>query len=51
LTNLDYCLGGYGTTFIENESHCILQIKTKSKYNLNFNVRVVDCEGFLEFFI
>jgi len=53
LTNLDCFLGGYGSTFIENDntlipSYSLNQIK--QLYNLNFNVLVADCEGFLEVF-
>ena len=53
LTNLDCYYGGYGSTFIYNESskipsYTLDQIKTK--YNLKFNVLVADCEGFLEVF-
>lgn len=53
LTNLDFYLGGYGATFIENSetkipSYSLEEIK--NKYNLNFNVLVADCEGFLEVF-
>jgi FkbM family methyltransferase len=53
LTNLDCFLGGYGSTFIENEDTKIPSYtldKIKEKYNLNFNVLVADCEGFLEVF-
>lgn len=53
LTNLDCCLGGYGATFIENEKTLIPSYsldEIKNKYNLNFNVLVADCEGFLEVF-
>ena len=53
LTNLDNWYGGYGATFIENTdtkipSYSLNQIK--QQYNLNFNVLVADCEGFLEIF-
>jgi FkbM family methyltransferase len=53
LTNLDVCHGGYGSTFIENDdtkipSYSLNEIK--ELYNLNFNVLVADCEGFLEVF-
>jgi len=53
LTNLDDCCGGYGSTFIENSdtkipSYSLNEIT--NKYNLNFNVLVADCEGFLEVF-
>ena len=53
LTNLNSWYGGYGSTFIENNNTKIpsytLEEVTK-KYNLNFNVLVADCEGFLEVF-
>ena len=53
LTELDCYLGGYGATFIENNetkipSYTLNEIK--KTYNLNFNVLVADCEGFLEVF-
>ena len=53
LTNLDNCLDGYGSTFVENtntkiQSYSLDEIK--KKYDLNFNVLVADCEGFLEVF-
>ena len=53
LTNLDYWIDGYGSTFIESNntkipSYSLDEIKTK--YNLDFNVLVADCEGFLEVF-
>lgn len=53
LTNLDCCKGGYGATFTENDntkipSYSLDEITTK--YNLDFNVLVADCEGFLEVF-
>jgi len=53
LTNLDVCLDGYGATFIENNDTTIPSFsldEIKNKYNLNFNVLVADCEGFLETF-
>jgi FkbM family methyltransferase len=53
LTNLDVCLGGYGSTFIENNDTKIPSYtldEVKKKYNLDFNVLVADCEGFLEVF-
>jgi len=52
LTNKD-CCGGYGTTSIQDEDSKIQYFSLddiKSKYNLNFNVLVADCEGFLEVF-
>ena len=53
LTNLDCWLGGYGATFIENDNTLIPSYslnEIKQIYNLNFNVLVADCEGFLEVF-
>lgn len=53
LTNLEVCLDGYGSTFIENNNTTIPSYsldEIKKKYNLNFNVLVADCEGFLEVF-
>jgi FkbM family methyltransferase len=53
LTNLNCFLGGYGSTFIENEDTNISSFtleEIKEKFNLNFNVLVADCEGFLEIF-
>ena len=53
LTNLNVCLDGYGATFIENDNTKIPSYsldEIKNKYNLNFNVLVADCEGFLERF-
>jgi len=52
LTELD-CWIGYGTTSIEDEKSKIPSFSLKEisdKYNLNFNVLVADCEGFLETF-
>ena len=52
LVNLDDC-NGYGATFIENNNTRIPSYSLdniKNKYNLNFNVLVADCEGFLEIF-
>ena len=54
LTNLDHYYGGYGSTSIENNNTKIPSYtldEIKSKYNLNFNVLFVDCEGFLEQFL
>ena len=53
LINLTACYDGYGATFIENNdtqipSYSLSEIV--AKYNLNFNVLVADCEGFLEVF-
>ena len=53
LTALDCCLGGYGSTFIENKNTKILSYtleEVREKYGLKFNVLVADCEGFLEVF-
>ena len=53
LTNLDNWYGGYGATFIENNDTKIPSYSLDEithKYNLNFNVLVADCEGFLEVF-
>ena len=52
LTNIDNC-GGYGATFIDTEESHIPSYtmeEIKAQYNLNFNVLVADCEGFLERF-
>ena len=53
LTNLDVYYGGYGATSVEQSDSKIpsytLDEITK-KYNLQFNVLVADCEGFLETF-
>lgn len=54
LTNTDYYHGGYGSTFIEDESSKIPSYtldEIKEKYDINFNVLVADCEGFLECFL
>jgi FkbM family methyltransferase len=43
----------YGTTFIENDESLIPSYslnEIEQLYNLNFNVLVADCEGFLEVF-
>jgi FkbM family methyltransferase len=53
LTNLDVCLDGYGATFVENDDTtipCYTLNEIIEKYNLNINVLVADCEGFLEVF-
>lgn len=53
LTNLDISLNGYGSTFTENNETNIPSYSlnyVKKKYNLDFNVIVADCEGFLEVF-
>lgn len=52
LTNLD-CAEGYGTTSYETNATVIPSYtlaEIRDKYNLNFNVLVADCEGFLETF-
>ena len=44
---------GYGTTSVESSDSTIPSMtldEVKSKYGLNFNVLVADCEGFLETF-
>lgn len=52
LTNLNVCFNGYGSTFENNntkiQSYSLDEVI--KKYNLNFNVLVADCEGFLEVF-
>ena len=53
LTNLNDYYGGYAATYIDQDdskipSYTMEEIKTK--YNLQFNVLVADCEGFLERF-
>jgi len=53
LTNLDHWYDGYGATFIESNetkipSYSLVEIK--ERYQLQFNVVVADCEGFLEVF-
>ena len=53
LINFNLNGNGYGTTFIENNDTRIPSYslnKIKQIYNLNFNVLVADCEGFLEVF-
>lgn len=53
LTNLNEYLGGYGATFVLQDDSNIPSYtmkEIKEKYNLNFNVLVADCEGFLENF-
>lgn len=53
LTNLDVYYNGYGSTFIYNENseiHSYTLDVIKKNYNLQFNVLVADCEGFLEVF-
>jgi len=44
---------GYGSTFVENQNSTIPSYsldEIKKQYNINFNVLVADCEGFLEKF-
>ena len=53
LTNLNEYYGGYAATYIDQDdskipSYTMEEIKTH--YNLQFNVLVADCEGFLERF-
>lgn len=45
-------MGGYGATFIEQESNIpsYTMEEIHTKYNLKFNALVADCEGFLERF-
>lgn len=53
LTNLDYG-GGYGSTFVETDNSKIKSYtydEIKRQFNLDFNVLVADCEGFLERFL
>lgn len=53
LTNLDVYHGGYGATFVEDTNSNIPSFtldEINEKYNLEFNVLVADCEGFLEVF-
>jgi FkbM family methyltransferase len=53
LTNLDVCFDGYGSTFIESNDTKIPSYsldEITNRYNLNFNVLIADCEGFLEVF-
>jgi FkbM family methyltransferase len=53
LINLNEYFNGYGATFIENENTKINSFRLQDimkTYNLNFNVLVADCEGFLEVF-
>lgn len=53
LTNLDNWYGGYASTYIVNDETKIPSYTLEEiteKYNLNFNVLIADCEGFLECF-
>jgi FkbM family methyltransferase len=53
LTNLD-SWEGYGSTFVEKDDSKIKSYtyaEIKRKFNLDFNVLVADCEGFLERFL
>jgi FkbM family methyltransferase len=54
LTNIDYYHGGYGATSIESNESNIPSYSLNDvieKFNLDFNVLVADCEGFLEVFL
>lgn len=54
LTNLDQGSGGYASTFIEKKDSKIPSFPLeyiKHRYNLQFNVLVADCEGYLEVFL
>lgn len=54
LTNLNDYFGGYGATSTEDEKSKIpiYQLKDiQSKFKLNFNTLVADCEGFLGVFL
>ena len=53
LTNLNVCMNGYGSTFVVKKKSNIPSFtldEIKKQYNLNFNVLVADCEGYLEVF-
>jgi len=54
LTNIDDYIDGYGSTAVIDDNSDIPSFtlqEIKDKYNLQFNVLVADCEGFLgEFF-
>ena len=53
LTNLNEYYGGYAATFIDQDDSKIPSFtmeEIKTNYNLQFNVLVADCEGFLERF-
>ena len=53
LTNLNEWHNGYGSTAVEQEETKIASYtleEVKKKYNLKFNVLVIDCEGCLETF-
>jgi FkbM family methyltransferase len=53
LINLDECYGGYAATYIDQDDSKIPSFtmeEIKKNYNLEFNVLVADCEGFLERF-
>lgn len=54
LMNLNICRNGYGSTYIIDDTTNIpsyLLNELKQKYNLKFNVLIVDCEGGLEIFL
>lgn len=53
LTNTHVCHNGYGSTFVMDNNSNIKSYSMddiNNMYNLNFNVLVADCEGFLETF-
>ncbi len=53
LVNLNDHFKGYAATFVEEKDSTIPSFtldEIKNTYNLNFNVLVADCEGFLEEF-
>jgi len=53
LTELDCWYGGYGATYVEQSDSTIPSYTMQEiteRYNLNCNVLLADCEGFLECF-
>lgn len=53
LTNLNNWYGGYGATYVDQDDSNIpswTMNEITKKYNLQYNVLVADCEGFLERF-
>lgn len=53
LTNLNGHYGGYAATYVDQDESlisCYTMKEINEKYNLEFNVLVADCEGFLERF-
>ena len=53
LININDHFGGYGATYIETNNTNKISYTLQSvveQYNLNFNVLIADCEGFLEIF-